>query len=433
MKLKTVIVIGLVFGLLCGSAISAFKVGTDGTGQRWGWVNNDDGYITTSSGKAYPATDAGLRSALSTECTVYLPACNITLTKPLNISKNQHLKGSGMNTSILWCYGIKINGYYWSVEDLTIGGNTTGNGITIINANKGYIKNVYTYNHGGSGIDATGCIEVLFEKVDVKYNGVDGCYMYGDSNANTFIGCTFEANTRSGLHWSNSAGLALTGCIFEDNRREGCWLWTTGVGSRGVSISGCYFEDNSAGGSGSWSDLYIGSSNVNNRMTGVSVSGCFFVGFGATADAIGLARGAKGISVSGCEFQNYNRGVFSAFATPSGIVVTGNYFNNTVSETQFVGAATRNYTVNNNDGNTYKGTESYGTCTIAAGGRTVVVNHNLTSAPKIVIVTPITNLSAGNPAWQYSFWTDTYTATQFTLSLTNKTTPAKYFAWYARV
>jgi parallel beta-helix repeat protein len=71
-------------------------------------------------------------------------------------------------------------------------------------------------------------------------------------------------------------------------------------------------------------------------------------------------------------------------------------------------------------------TESSGTCTIAADGASVRINHNLSNRPNTITVAPLGNLTCTNGRYGYNF---TYSTTQITIYVPGKLVGACKFYW----
>jgi len=120
---------------------------------------------------------------------------------------------------------------------------------------------------------------------------------------------------------------------------------------------------------------------------------------------------------------------FDCDTTHNSIVHGGDY--NLISDnifrhdsTPFDGTAGANTVIKDNIGYT---TESSGECHIDVGSDSVVVNHNMSLAPTCPIqITPACNLTASAIT---CYWTDTYTATQFTLHVNKDAVATIYFGW----
>ena len=472
MKLKTVIVIGLVFGLLCGACISAFKVGTDGTGQRWGWINNDDGYITTSSGKAYPATGIGLQNAVwsfngtGLGGTVYLPNGSIHLDRTIKISHiGITIQGVGWDASFLYLdAGINKDGIQvysatgadtamWiTLRDFTIDGerasNTKGTGINITLSDNGYIENVYSEGWAKHGIWLNSQSEVwTINNVHVYNNGVDGVHISGDCGDNKLFAVSAYSNLRDGLNiagidnnlysckayangedgiqvegdlnilidcgaWSNGqhgfyvtdkaqiiGATKITASRSANNDGSGFYLW-----SKEVVLTSCFAYDSGAGYTQEYGlQIQAGSTNT-------IISSCNFSG------SIGNAIFAP-YNISNTMLQGSYLGVVLPKVAPSIPVAGSCWFNSTRKSLDIYNGASWNK-------------DSYGTCAIAGLGTSIVVNHNLSATPKIVICNPMRTMAGTASYW----YVDTFTATQFTVHTDAAIgATAVEFSWYARV
>jgi len=126
---RTLLIIGICLGFVLGSFASAWKLGTDNTGQIWGWTNNDQGYITTNTGKGYPPTTAGLQAAVdildATGGIIYGNNAQITLSTFILIDHSN----------------IHLQDFRFSGND---GIYVYANGVTISNIS---LKNIYTHTN----------------------------------------------------------------------------------------------------------------------------------------------------------------------------------------------------------------------------------------------------------------------------------------------
>jgi len=102
---------------------------------------------------------------------------------------------------------------------------------------------------------------------------------------------------------------------------------------------------------------------------------------------------------------------------------SGNSVNKAVSN-KYLLSGTNHKIIKDNIGYT---TESSGECHIDSGSDSVVVDHNMSLAPTSPVqITPACNLTASAIT---CFWTDTYTATQFTLHVNKDAVATVYFGW----
>jgi parallel beta-helix repeat protein len=78
-------------------------------------------------------------------------------------------------------------------------------------------------------------------------------------------------------------------------------------------------------------------------------------------------------------------------------------------------------------------TESWGLARIAAGGTSIVVNHNLSATPTYKSCNPDGNITYSVAIDSQYWWIDTVTTTQFTIHLHYATVASVVFDWYAKV
>ena len=270
---RTTLVIGITLGFILGGFASAWKVGTDSSGNKWGWLNNNLGYISTSNNdRLYPPTSDGFNSAVwsfngsGLGGTIYLPAGVTHLTHTVNISHiGMTIQGMGWDASFLYldwgsnCDGIKIfsatgadTAMWITLKDFTIDGekahNTIGTGINITLSDNGFIENVYATGWAKHGIWLNGISEVwTINNVHTYNNGVDGIHISGDCGDNKLFALSSYSNGNDGL---NIAGTSndLYSCKGFANGGDGIQIEgnlnrVTSCGSWDNDFEGIYVTD----------------------------------------------------------------------------------------------------------------------------------------------------------------------------------------------
>ena len=323
MKLKTVIVIGLVFGLLCGSAISAFKVGTDGTGQRWGWMNNDDGYITTDAGKAYLGTGAGLQSAINNGSTVYLNNLTITGTSVILPKSNVNVIGPGkiIITSTGGCNAVNfssVNNSIWSditviragvVTNLEISAGLitrkTSDTLKIINCVFNNTCTGTTNQYGlyilGSTVSPVSVVLDNTKGIGGGTNSGFGIFLYGSKA--TLSDCTGQGGSGGiechGIRFQGSDKSILDNCIgIGGSGGSGCYGLHIGYESSSI-LNGCTGKGGSGGTQGKGISIEHRSTA---KLTGcIGVGGSYDAGAVLDSDNCGIIiGGASSPVLNGC-------------------------------------------------------------------------------------------------------------------------------------
>ena len=272
---------------------ATIKLGEDGSGQKW--FGDDAGLITSSNGKAYPATGAGLQAAIwglnGTGGIVNVPQGEYTIDFDINLT-NVILRGVGSGCS--WAFGSDVDclATQFALDDtanitIHLGGKLQGIYINVSNnydgeaivvegerfwiSEKDVLKDI-TLRKGscanGTGITIRArhdnqhyIMFTSFEDIYVWgfYNGMvtenDGSGAY--ASGNIYSDLSFHANARalttydSGGVYSNIQISADTGTI-EGIRSHGagimfsnvmCWDWQHASGLC-LNISGgkCYAE-----------------------------------------------------------------------------------------------------------------------------------------------------------------------------------------------
>jgi hypothetical protein len=298
-KINIIVVVGLVTILLCSGITYSSKVGYDGS-QWWNWINNSDGQITTSNGKAYAATEAGLRSAVyslnSTGGTVYIPAVTISCGS-INISSNITIQGCGNKTVIsnnvvypagIFNFDIKGTPSHWKdniiIKDIafttSIAGRVPiridyGEGITLeniliyntganifhdgvyvgayealssIRARACTLRNVHVYGSDFFGIEFAGAEYCTAVDCIAAYNGQHGMVMSGAINC-SFINCKSYSNTLSGFRTGEIKNCIFSDCIANKDGTYGFHIGKfSGLDSNNSIISSCMAIDNTLDG-----------------------------------------------------------------------------------------------------------------------------------------------------------------------------------------
>ena len=222
---RTMLIIGISLGFILGSFASAWKVGTDSSGNKWGWLNNNLGYIATSNGDLlYPPTGTGFQQAVwsfngtGLGGTIYLPSGTTYIDRTINISHiGITIQGMGWDASFIYlahgsnCDGIKIftaigtdTPMWITLKDFTIDGekafNTKGSGINITLSDNGYISNVYATGWARHGIWINTVSEVwTINNVHTDNCGVDGIHISGGCGDNKLYSINSYGNTNDGL------------------------------------------------------------------------------------------------------------------------------------------------------------------------------------------------------------------------------------------
>ena len=494
MKLKTVLVFGLAFGLICGSIIStiAFKVGTDGTGQTW-FGPSFGTTITNSKGYEGQATVANIQIAIDSggnNSVIYIPGGNYTITETIWVNYTGiTIQGVAPTEAGQRPTAYGATRFYYTVDlpngvmNVTGAGGYQGAGVTINNIQfynsdalltntkalcvNGKIFYNGTYP-GVHGVTISGCsfdnIANTAIYMNYSYNSeITDCIfsncggdvgshptIFLDKEVNSLVihRCTFEADEYVSI-WSNSynvPNLHISENYFEavsgvDNQPDNAFLNGT-FQQAYINNNYCYGNDICDGFYTGGSDNFVTSNRFNDVKTGIHTGAYTIISNNEI-----IKPYLCGINIGG---DNVVTGNYidcdNIITVSSAILINGNRANimgNTIRDSIYGivlgawgGSPTGhriNYTITGNNvfGVTKTNiTESYGTCAIAGLGTSIVVNHNLSATPKIVICTPMRTMAGTASYW----YVDTFTATQFTVH-TNAAigATAVEFSWYARV
>jgi len=267
------------------------------------------------------------------------------------------------------------------------------NSIQVAHGDNAYstISNNEIYDSGDEGIQCYG--NVTISNNYVENSGRTGISVLAASGRKiaVIIGNTIK---NSGLALSNSYGINVdgtgAGVICNNNFIDGVYgTYPSGTGIR-------FYSKNGTCNGNFISNAILYGIWFNDANVEVTCIGNFFDNIGD--DGIRTIAGVHGL-------------------------ISGNYFSSTCSDT-IDDRSGGTITIKDNIGYT---TESSGECHIDAGSDSVVVDHNMSLAPTCPIqITPASNLTASAIT---CFWTDTYTATQFTLHVNKDAVATIYFGW----
>lgn len=281
LKLRTKIEVMLVSLLLIIISISAIianqRFGTDASGQQWFGPVGDE--ITTSTGKSFPVTEAGLKAAIwglnaTDGGTVYLPSATIQCNTPIYIGNNTNIVGCGNRTVIenindysvtggifnfdinssspdAWKHDITIRDISFStsvrgrvpirisrgervtVENVNIYGGGTSTTIfhdgiyvgaveqsTKIRARNCTIRNMKCYNMSYFGAEFAGAEYCTISDSKFSKNGQHGFVLSGGKNC-TISNCISEQNGQDGFSVGDCYNTIFIGCIAAENGRIG--------------------------------------------------------------------------------------------------------------------------------------------------------------------------------------------------------------------
>ena len=309
---------------------------------------------------------------------------------------------------LYWAYNINVENFYIVGSD---------------NVTQGLSGQLYMFNGQGNN----------FSMGEI-FNGVKGAVM------DTCQYCRFEQ-------------------IYFDSSAQGSSI----VGSTALSFIGCWWSAGRTG--GGFPGLTIGNSGGTDTTVGIDIVGSQFINcgsdgclvyagptkirfnscqFGAnsltsganTKHGLEFAVNASNFSVIGCTFTNslgfsggtQAYGLFINGGTSSQYVISGNDFNgNGTGPMLDAGTSSSRYVFGNSGYiNSFRGT-----CVVANGTSSVVVNHGLSVTPAAsdIIALPTSNPGAAGVT---SWWISAVTATTFTLTTNASATAGLIFTWDAK-
>jgi hypothetical protein len=308
-KINIIVVVGLATILLCTGITGSFKVGFDGS-QWWGWGNNNDRYITTSQGKAFADTDAGMQLALysfnSTSIhdpkgIVYLPPGNTTFTKTFNVPPGVKIRGAGGVSSTnnsaygathLTCTLAGGEKYVFDFNCTRYIGSENDpieiSGIEFYCPDDSVTAFIHTYKGE----------QHLFTDISTEGNFDYGIFCHG-SYLTTIRDCFITSSDIAGivfatLHspYRESSQSVVEQCHIYGNERDGIWIWEHNYGIR---ILNCDIEGNKVGVNLSYGNV----ADINDPSVLTTFSDCYFEN-----------KGSPGSRGTGVILTNANNTVF---------------------------------------------------------------------------------------------------------------------------
>lgn len=290
----------------------------------------------------------------------------------------------------------------FAMSDLTVGGEsflgTTG--IKLVNANHGYLSNMYIGENQDWGVDCIFALANTFVSVTISWNGNvladTGGLKLGASttecNANNFYGCYFQGNI-NGIKLFRGGQNTFVNCPIEGNWFSGVYAGSIpgSDGPIGTVFDSCWFELNNQGHGVNKRDIMFDNGTAYN-----SIRNCVFSGSDVDYS----------IYIHGSSWFNELIGGRS-YSQPAYIDLSSGHYG-LMDSSIFV-------------------TENHEIVSITGAVNSVTVNHHLNAIPTIVTVT-VNNTGAGN----YSV--SSITSTQFVISFTNQPGANTWsFYWYAEV